>query len=130
MAYTSTSTVWISQSIRAVASDLGDGRQLSVDIEGYKWGFERMLRELVAMDTCDELDDGEIEALDYLSQAHSKAIDKLVIESEVSDVGEQPPTILTGSVGRPKFDISHAQLVELLQSRFSVPDIAHLVGIC
>ena len=132
MAYTSRSTIWISQSIRAVASDLGDGRQLSVDIaEGYKWRLERMLRELVAMDTCDELDDSESEALDYLSQAHSmlsKAIDKLVIESEVFDVGEQPPMILTDSVGRPKY-ISRAQLEELLQSRFSVPDIAHLVGV-
>ena len=110
-----------------------DGREVCLDIaEGYKWRLERMLRELVAMDICGELDDSESEALHCLSQAYSvfsKALDKLRLESEISAEGYQPSIIMTGSVGRPKFDISREQLEELLQSRFSVPDIAHLLGV-
>ena len=59
----------------------------------------------------------------------SKALDKLRLESEISAEGYQPSIIMTGSVGRPKCDISHEQLEELLQSRFSVSDIAHLLGV-
>ena len=110
-----------------------DGREMSVDVaKGYKWRVERMLRELAAMDTCGELNGSETEALDCLSRACSilsEVTDKLRLNSEVFDVGNQPPTVLTGNVGRPKFDISHAQLEELLQSRFHVPDIAHLLGV-
>jgi len=110
-----------------------DGREVSVDIaEGYKWRLESMLREVVAMDTCGELDDSESEAIHCLSWAYSilsKVLDKLSLESELCAVGDQLPSILTGSVGRPKFDISCQQLEELLQSRFSVPDIAQLIGV-
>ena len=110
-----------------------DGREVCLDIaKGYKWRLERMLHELVAMDICGELDDSESEALHCLSQAYSafsKALDKLRLESEISAGGYQPSIIMTGSVGRPKFDISREQLEELLQSRFSVPDIAHLLGV-
>ena len=55
-----------------------------------------------------ELDDSEIEALRWLLQAYSvlsKALDKLRLESEISAIGDQPSIIMTGSVGRPKFDI-------------------------
>ena len=58
-----------------------DGREVSVDIaEGYKWRLESILRKVVAMDTCGELDDSECEAIHCLSRAYSilsKVLDKL-----------------------------------------------------
>lgn len=46
--------------------------------------FKSMLREVVAMDTCGELDDSESEAIHCLSRAYSilsKVLDKLSLES-------------------------------------------------
>ena len=134
----SSGTVWFSQNLKAIGSDLEmymDGREIPVDIaEGYRWRIEMMLRDLVAMETCGELDSCETEALNYLSQAHFTMIQ--VVENlnkdpvpDSASATMQAPVILSGSIGRPKFDIPHSQLDYLLQSRFSVPDISHLLGV-
>ena len=107
-------TVWISQNLKAIGSDLEmymDGREVSVDIaKGYRWRLEMMLRDLVAMETCGEFNSCETEALNYLSQAHFTMIQ--VVENLSKDpvpdsasATMQAPVILSGSIGRPKFDI-------------------------
>ena len=106
--------MWISQNLKAIGSDLEmymDGREVSVDIaKGYRWRLEMMLRDLVAMETCGELNSCETEALNYLSQAHFTMIQ--VVENLSKDpvpdsasATMQAPVILSGSIGRPKFDI-------------------------
>ena len=41
----------------------------------------------------------------------------------------QASVILSGAVGRPRFEISSSQLEFFIQTGFSVPQIAHLLGV-
>ena len=72
----------------------------------------------------------ESEALCYLSQAHcaiSQLLDDLMAGPTVCNGSTE--VMLTGSVGRPAYCIPYNQLLYLIESRFSVPEIANLLGV-
>ena len=67
------SGTWISESLRALASDLEvyvDGRMLNKDIaESYKWRLEMSFREMLAMELCGELNEADLKALGDVAEA-------------------------------------------------------------
>lgn len=127
---------WVVQNLRAVIADLGDECSGSgidlVTAEGYKWRIELMLRELLAIEIIDGTTEvGALECVENAYRGMSKLVEELM--TFPSDMGISPvepaQTILTGSVGRPRFAISYHQLQYLVESRFSVPQIADLIGV-
>ena len=124
------------QSIRALISDLSSLRacELSLDLaDGYLWRIEVAYREFVAMDALGMLGQSGpgVMALQCLAQAHmrmGRVVEELRLCNErPSNI--QASVILSGAVGRPRFEISSSQLEFLIQTGFSVPQIAHLLGV-
>ena len=95
-----------------------------------------MLRDMFALELYGELTSEETQSLDLFSEVYqyvctvvrnlSKADEPLNRHLEHA---EQPPVIIDGIIGRPKFDISYTQLKEMIQQRFSVRNIADLLGV-
>ncbi len=91
-----------------------------------------MVRELLAMDACGELSECGREAMRCLSQAYTnmRTIVDQVNRFQGDDEGlYQAAVVPTGSIGRPSFDIPRSQLDHLLNNRFTVPEIANLIGV-
>ena len=123
------------QSIRAVLSDLSTLQEdeLTVDeADGILWRIEVMYREFVAMDALGVLGCGPgVTTLQCLAEAHvrmGRVVEELQLSHRESS-SVQAPLVLDGTIGRPKFDIQRCQLEFLIQTRFSVPQIANLVGV-
>lgn len=127
---------WITQNLKAVIADLTDECSrsgITLDAaEGYKWRIELMYRDLLAKECLNgDLCDSERCALEYLAKAYGELcqyVDYLLLhpEENVLPAG-QAQVHLTGAVGRPAFGISCHQLQYLIESRFSVPQIAELL---
>ena len=129
---------WIAQSLRAIIADLTDeccGSGITLEaVEGYKWRIELMYRDYLAKECLNGvLHCSERTVLEYLAGAYKEMclyVDSLLIRREETVFpAQQVPLQLAGSVGRPAFAISNHQLQYLLESRFSVPQIAELLGV-
>ena len=129
---------WINRSLKDINNDLSiflDGRLLDLDTaEGYKWRLEMLSRELLALQLEGELNESECIAVEYLLKAYSAMID--IVEKlqnmRYQQSTERSPTVsivCDGSVGRPRFELSKAQLESLLEEGFSVPDISSILGV-
>ena len=124
------------QNIRALLSDLSSFRvsELTLDqADGYLWRIEVTYREFVAMDALGVLGQSGpgVTALQCLAEAHmrmGKVVEELHLCNE-QPTAAQVPIVLSGAVGRPRFQISRYQLEFLIQTGFSVPQIAHLLGV-
>lgn len=125
------------QTLRAIIADLNDdctGSGITLDTaEGYKWRIELMYRDLLAKECLNgEISDAEGIALHYLAKAYNEMtlyVDRLLVCPERNIPAQQAQAQLTGAVGRPSFVISHHQLKYLIDCRFSVPQIAELLGV-
>ena len=99
--------------------------------KGYRWRIEMMYRDLLAKELVGGLCTQETGALAYLSQAYhaiSEFVDSL--QSSVTHLlPTQAQVVRTGTVGPPSFDIPQHQLQYLIENRFSVPQIAQLMGV-
>ena len=91
---------------------------------------ERVHRDLLAKEVREELSDGEKEALPAVAEAYSKK--RQVVESSVP----APPSIFQAclivrrwSGGQASSDIPHRQQEYSIKARFTVPEIAKLVGV-
>jgi len=96
-------------------------------LDAYLWRVEVVYREMLAREASGELADGEKEALPLIAEAHSKL--RQTVENYQLDLPSQPPLLLDGSVGRPPFIVPYHQLEHLVQSGFSVPQMATLLGV-
>ena len=136
-------TEWIRQGLAAIADDLdtysigNEDHRFNAEIaESVRWRIEMMLRDMFALDLYGELTSDETQSLNLFSEVYqyvctvvknlSKADEPLSVHLEHA---EQPPVIIDGTIGRPKFDISYTQLKEMIQQRFSVRNIADLLGV-
>lgn len=122
---------WRVQSLRALISDLGEGNGITHDVvDGYRWRIEMIYRDLLAQELLHGLQQLEREALDYLAQAYSAVshLQEVVPFSENHSVS-RVQQVLDGRVGRPYFEISSLQLQYLIDNRFSVPQIAQMMGV-
>lgn len=135
-------TEWIRQGLVAIADDLdmytsrNEDYQLNAEIaESIRWRMEMMLRDMFALDLYGELSSVEVQSLGLFSQVYQHIcaiVRNLSTADELAAIPshfEQPPTIIDGTIGRPKFDISYIQLKEMIQHRFSVRNIADLLSV-
>ena len=97
------------------------------DIEGLVICLELVLRELIAQEHLAGLDENE-EAACELVKTSLGYLRVLVDDNEIQQ-DQAPPMVYTGSVGRPKFEITHEQINFLVESGFTGPQIASLIGV-
>ena len=92
-----------------------------------------MYRDYLAKECLSEtLHSSERTLLEYLAEAYKEMchyVDGLLIRQEENVCPQQVQVQLAGAVGRPAFSISYHQLHYLIDSRFSVPQIAELLGV-
>lgn len=121
---------WIVQALRALVSDLDGQRSVTLEeAEAYKWRIEMIYRDLLAKDTLDVLSAGETEALTFIGQAHGNFSRVFDAVAKSQPTHTEAPIVMTGTVGRPAYDIPLVQLEYLVESRFSVPQISNLLGV-
>ena len=63
-----------------------------------------------------------------VSQAHRRMVAVLEPISEPAETSSAA-VVLSGAVGRPRFEVPRHQLEFLLEAGFSVPEISNLVGV-
>ncbi len=125
------------QTLQVVISDLDEEARCSITLvaaEDYKWRVEMIYRYLLARELVGQLDSPERGALECIAQAYaciSHVADGLAAfgSHTLSPSSAQACVVLTGAVGRPSFHISPAQLEFLINNRFSVPQIAQIIGV-
>ena len=127
----------LGQSIRALLSDLSSVGVNEITLEcadGYLWRLEVSLREFLALEALGLMEPSSCPVLGCVSEAHRRmlaVVDDLqcnVNPSEEHLERTQASVLLTGLVGRPRFDIPRNQLEVLLEAGFSVPTISCLVS--
>ena len=123
-------TGWVISSLQRVAGMIAghDGRCLSSnELDSCIVTLEKVYRELLVRECTQGLtSDGEA-GLEYIRMA-------LNILEELREVNgchfvAQPQTEVTGSVGRPRFLVHFDQLESLVESHFTVPQIAAIIGV-
>ena len=128
---------WILQNLRVIVTDLSDEctfTEIIFDVaDGYRWRIELMYRDLLAKELINgDMIEGEVEALGYLAQAYTtmcQFIDSLMVHYPAVTSRCSTQVVIAGGVGRAAFKIPRGQLQFLIESRFSVPQIAQLLGV-
>ena len=95
------------------------------DIEGLVICLELVLRELIAQEHLAGLDENEEAAGEDVPWIPQGTI---ADDNEIQQ-DQAPPVVYTGSVGRPKFEITREQINFLVESGFTGPQIASLIGV-
>lgn len=119
------SVVTLLRGLCTTVASLEDGDTITrVTLDSFLYGVERVYRELVAY----ELLVGEC-----LTQEEREAID-CVREAVrvVRTAGERVlviPSMIARSRGRPSFVITREQLESLIETNFTVPQMAHMLGV-
>lgn len=98
-----------------------------LELDAYHWRVEIVYREMLVREASGLLGDGQRDALRLIATAHTNLV-KMV---DSADIVPSPlvPAVADGHVGRPHFDIPRSQLEYLVNSRFSVPKIADMLGV-
>ena len=117
---------WVYQTLQSVISDLDCSAPLSVnDLDACQWRVELVFRELLAREACGEtISSHESNALRLVAEAHSYLSQLVVSENACTEL-EEAALLADGRVGRPSI-VPRDQLEFLIQSGFSVPEIASL----
>ena len=93
--------------------------------------MEIAYRELVVLDLTEELSSVQKEGVEIVRSCLC-TLRSMEEFTELSEVSERPQIVLashTGVVGRPKYIIPEHNLIFLLENRFSVPQIANMIGV-
>ena len=123
-------TGWVISSLQRVAGMIAghDGRCLSSnELDSCIVTLEKVYRELLVRECTQGLTSDGKAGLEYIRMA-------LNILEELREVNgchfvAQPQTEVTGSVGRPRFLVHFDQLESLVESHFTVPQIAAIIGV-
>ena len=123
---------WCISGLQRVAADLSlyeDGRAVSSGtLEAILSQLEIVYRELAAFDALGELTSGEAAALHFTARAIEEVRSVMHSQSPwLVTSCYNSPLIYNGLVGRPSYDIQLATLEFLLESRFTVPQIADIL---
>ena len=91
---------------------------------------ELVYRELLAKESLSGLDVGEQQALILVRDA-LRCLENMLecINLDLNTSKSTPSVLCTGSVGRPRFQISKEQLQYLLEANFTVPQMAQMIGV-
>ena len=121
---------WCRATLQRVISDLSlyeDGRAVSAGaLDAILNQLEIVYRELVALDALEELTAGASSALVFTATA----IEEVQIHFQSSHVSLScytSPLLHDGSVGRPRYDIPVGTLEFVVDSGFTVPQIANIL---
>jgi len=119
------------RTLRRVATDLRcllDGRLDSEAVDTFLVSLELVHRELVAREQISGSDADVDEAYELVRTSVT-----LLREFQVLSVshceGSTPPVLHTGCLGRPRFDMPSEQLQFLVESRFTGPQMAQIIGV-
>ena len=132
---------WAVNRIRRVCAEMSsyaDGRNISPDaLESFSLSLELVYRELLIQQTLtngstnasgSSDDSNLLEMCDMIRRALAtiqEMYDLQLISMEYSSV----PVECTGAVGRPRFDIPREQIISLIESKFTIPQIADITGV-
>ena len=120
--------------LQRVVSDLSafvDGRDIPENtLDSFIVSLEFVYRELIVLETTGELSPAQRDASGIVRQclATFRCLRQVSAVQENSRHSQVHP-VYTGLVGRPSFEISYEQLSYLIENRFSVPQIADMIGV-
>ena len=124
---------WAIRTLRRVASDLRvfeDGRRISEDIlDAFVTCLELVYRDLIAQEHVNGLDTKGREACELVRRSLTQLRALQDESTQLSNYDHAPPVRHTGYTGRPRFEIPCEQLVFLVESRFTGPQIADILGV-
>lgn len=91
---------------------------------------ELAYRELVALELIDELSVEQREGIDLVRQCLF-FIRQLQLSFQLSEVSSSPTVVMshTGAIGRPRYEVPEGSLEMLIENRFTVPQIANIMGV-
>ena len=118
--------------LRRTAHDISqfDERSIPTDVlDCWIISLEFVYRELIVLDTCSQLDGLQRNGLGIVRECILKF--KELLERSVQSYWIHPTRHLSGFgfVGRPSYDIPYQQMLFLIEHRFSVPQIADMLGV-
>ena len=108
-----------------------DGRCISkCVVDSLAVSLEIAYRELIILDLTEELSSFQKEGVENVRFC-LKTVREIQRLNQLS--GSKRPSralcVHTGAVGRPRYEISKPNLIFLLENRFSVPQIAGMIGV-
>lgn len=124
---------WVLDTLRRVVCDLAayqNGEQVPLDvIESFLISLERVYRELLMKERINQW--GEREACELIRNSMAVLLNLRDVQIRSDGNGSVPNNLDMESpvIGRPKFCIGLEQLSMLLEHRFSVPQIADMLGV-
>jgi hypothetical protein len=127
---------WILDTLRRVVCDLGayqNGEPVPLDVlESFLIALERVYRELLMKESISALTSGEREACELIRNSMTVLLNLRDVQIRNEGNGSVPSNLIEMEnpiIGRPKFCIGLEQLSMLLEHRFSVPQIADMLGV-
>ena len=127
---------WNLDTLRRVVCDLAayqNGEQVPLDvIESFLIALERVNRELLMKESINsELTSGEKEACELIRNSMAILLNLRDVQIRNNGNGSVPNNLDMESpvIGRPKFCIGLEQLSMFLEHRFSLPQIAEMLGV-
>ena len=120
--------------LRRISSDLSafaDGRDIPEDVlDSFIVSLEFVYRELIVLETTSQLTPSQHQATAIVRHCLSSMRSLYEIQSmRENNLSFRVNSAHTGMVGRPRLEISCEQLSFLIENRFSVPQIADMVGV-
>ena len=125
-------THWCLSTLQRIDSDLSlyeGGRRIGLDVlDAYQVQLEQVYRELMCIELMNGLNDQVLVGVDLVREA-LRVLQNMVESREHLEMGYCAPVTHTPERGRPPFLIPRNQLAFLLETRFTVPQIAGILGV-
>ena len=125
-------STWAVDTLRRLSTELlsyQNGRQITADVlDSFFLSLELVYRDLLIQQTYG-LDHSGEQACDFVRQA-LLSVQEMQQDSQLTESVHHTPSVHhMGAVGRPRFDIPREQLCLLIESQFTVPQIAVMIGV-
>ena len=120
---------WAISTLRSVAADLRlveDGPVPQGSADAFVVCVEMVLRELLVQE---QLDGHSFDVARTLVSEALTCLRAFQNEAETDPPQYSPPTRYMGCVGQPRFDIPQQQLATLVESGFTGPQMANIIGV-
>lgn len=124
--------MWAVATLRRISCELvcyQDGRHISPEVlDSYFTALERAYRDILMQETLDGPNNGSEQACFCLKQA-LEILQEIEQLQSVDSIQSTPQLLYTSLAGRPSFEIPREQITVLIESQFTVPQIADLIGV-
>ena len=123
---------WALRTLRRVGSDLitfQDGRRIPLDVvDAFVLSLQLVYRELIALEHLTGFDSDVEHACEVVRQS-LRRLRMLQDEPSPRHDNHSPPVLRTGCIGRPRFEIPREQVIFLIESGFTAPQMAEILGV-